>query len=203
MGILGKTLAVMLLAAGLSSAVGLSRFLPSPSMTVDEVFASVPVPGNLMTEAEVAALPPVDEFDSTYIYKELIIEEHEKGDVSAVPMVVLGVVDALFLLGYLAADDALDNDKDKSAGDVIGGIMLYLLCVPGMIVTTPFFVYATYRVVRGAWHRHKRDDYYRSYDAYVRRRSNARWEKPLAQVFVAPSLDLVNGGAGVNMLVLF
>ena len=172
-------------------------------MTVEEVFATVPVPGGLLTDAEVDALPPVEDFDSTFIYKELIVEEHKKGDVSAVPMIALGGLDVLFLLGYLAADGALNNDKDKSAGDVIGGLMLYLLCVPGLVITTPIFIYATIKVAGGAWHRHKRDEYYRSYDAYVRRRSRAQSEQTLAQVHVAPSLDVVNGGAGVNVLVTF
>ena len=203
MGILRTTLAVVLLAAGLCSALSLTRFLPSRTMTVDEVFATVPVPSGLMSDAEVDALPPLDEFDSTYIYKELIVEEHKKGDVSAIPMILLGVLDGLCLLGYFGADALLNNDKDKDAGEVIGGLMLYLICVPGLVVITPFFVYATFKVVSGAWHRHKRDDYYRSYDAYVRRRSRARSDQTLAQVFVAPSLDVVNGGAGVNVLVTF
>ena len=197
------TLVLVLLAAGLSSAVGLMRFIPKPSMTVEEVFKTVPVPSGLMSDAEVDALPPVGEIDSTYIYKELIVEEHKKGDVSVVPAILLGALDGLFLLGYLAADGALNNDKDKSAGDVIGGLFLYLMCVPGLIVTTPFFVYAVFKVGSGAWHRHKRDEYYRSYDAYVRRRSRAQSEQTLAQVFVTPSLDVVNGGAGVNVLVAF
>lgn len=196
-------MAVVLLAAGLCSAFSLTRYLPSRSMTVEEVFATVPVPGGLLTDAEVDALPPVEDFDSTFIYKELIVEEHKKGDVSAVPMIALGGLDVLFLLGYLAADGALNNDKDKSAGDVIGGLMLYLLCVPGLVITTPIFIYATIKVAGGAWHRHKRDEYYRSYDAYVRRRSRAQSEQTLAQVLVAPSLDVVNGGAGVNVLVTF
>ena len=203
MGILRTTLAVVLLAAGLCSAFSVTRYLPSPSMTVEEVFATVPVPDNLMSDAEVAALPPVEDFDSTFIYKELIVEEHKKGDVSAVPMIVLGGMDVLFLLGFLAANEALDDDKDKSAGDAVGGVLLYLLCVPGLVVATPIFIYATFKVVRGAWHRHKRDEYYRSYDAYVRRRTRAQSEETLAQVFVAPSLDVVNEGAGVNVLVAF
>jgi hypothetical protein len=203
MGILGKAFTVVLLAVGLCSAFSLTRFLPSRSMTVDEVFATVPVPSDLMSEAEIDALPPVDDFDSTSIYKELIVEEHKKGDVSAVPMILLGVTDVLFLLGFFGADAVLNNDKDKSAGDVIGGLMLYFLCVPGLVVTTPIFIYATIKVACGAWHRHKRDEYYRSYDAYVRRRSRAQREQTLAQVIVVPSLDVVNGGAGVNVLVAF
>ena len=203
MRILKTTLVTVLLAVGLCSAFSLTRFLPSSSMSVDEVFATVPVPGNLMSDAEIDALPAVDEFDSTYIYKELIVEEHKKGDVSAFPMVASGLVDLLFLLGYFAADEALDNDKDKSAGDVIGGLALYFLCVPGLVILTPIFIYATIKVVRGAWHRNKRDEYYRSYDAYVRRRSRARSEETLTQVIVVPSLNVANGGAGLNMLVTF
>ena len=75
--------------------------------------------------------------------------------------------------------------------------------IPILVILTPIFIYATIKVVRGAWHRNKRDEYYRSYDAYVRRRSRARSEETLAQVFVVPSLNVANGGAGLNMLVTF
>jgi len=209
MGILSRTFAVVLLFMGLSSAQLLSLLLfLIPEKTVDEKFLEVKPPADTLTDAQISEMPPVNlAIDSTAIYKKLIVEENEKADVSAFGAIALGTMDAFWVFVTVLGTAMIAEDDSKSASETvvgaIGGRAFLLMGVVGLVVTTPFFIYEVYKVSRRSWHARQRDDYYRSYDAYVKRRYRTRFDQTLAQVLVAPSLDVVNGGAGMNVLVVF
>ena len=209
MGILSRTFAVVLLFMGLSSAQLLSLLLfLIPEKTVDEKFLEVKPPADTLTDAQVMEMPPVNlAYDSTAIYKKLIVEENEKAEVSAFGAIALGTMDAFWVFVTVLGTAMIAEDDSKSTSETvvgaIGGRAFLLMGVVGLVITTPFFVYEVYKVSSRGWHARQRDEYYRSYDAYVKRRSRAQSGQSLAQVFVAPSLDFANGSAGLNMLVMF
>ena len=209
MGILGKALAAVLLAVGVSSAQLLSLILfLIPEKTLDEKFHEVQPPADTLTDAQIEAMPWVDlmAYDSTQTYKELIVEENERADVSVFPSIVLGTMDALWLLCLFAAVAAEDDEPGSVAegvGKAFSVPLLYIMGVTGLVVTTPFFVYQVYKVSTRGLHARRRDDYYRSYVAYEKRRARSKWGPPRAEVYVAPIIDVANVGAGVNVLVTF
>ena len=98
MGILSRTFAVVLLFMGLSSAQLLSLLLfLIPEKTVDEKFLEVKPPADTLTDAQIMEMPPVNlAYDSTAIYKKLIVEENEKAEVSAFGAIALGTMDAFW-----------------------------------------------------------------------------------------------------------
>ena len=152
-------------------------------------------------------MPLVDlAYDSSQIYKKLIVEENERADVSVFPSIVLGTMDAIWLFFLFAAVAAEEDDPGSVAegvGKAFSVPLLYLMGVTGLVVTTPFFIYQVYKVSTRGLHARRRDDYYRSYVAYEKRRARSKWGPPRAEVYVAPIIDVANVGAGVNVLVAF
>ena len=208
MGFLGKALAFVLFAAGVSSAQLLSLLLfLIPEKTLDEKFEDVRPPADTLTDAQIEAMPLVDlAYDSSQIYKKLIVEENERADVSVFPSIVLGTMDAIWLFFLFAAVAAEEDDPGSVAegvGKAFSVPLLYLMGVTGLVVTTPFFIYQVYKVSTCGLHARRRDDYYRSYVAYEKRRARSKWGPPRAEVYVAPIIDVANVGAGVNVLVTF
>ncbi len=208
MGFLGKALAFVLFAAGVSSAQLLSLLLfLIPEKTLDEKFEDVRPPADTLTDAQIEAMPLVDlAYDSSQIYKKLIVEENERADVSVFPSIVLGTMDAIWLFFLFAAVAAEEDDPGSVAegvGKAFSVPLLYLMGVTGLVVTTPFFIYQVYKVSTRGLHARRRDDYYRSYVAYEKRRARSKWGPPRAEVYVAPIIDVANVGAGVNVLVTF
>lgn len=208
MGFLGKALAFVLFAAGVSSAQLLSLLLfLIPEKTLDEKFEDVRPPADTLTDAQIEAMPLVDlAYDSSQIYKKLIVEENERADVSVFPSIVLGTMDAIWLFFLFAAVAAEEDDPGSVAegvGKAFSVPLLYLMGVTGLVVTTPFFIYQVYKVSTRGLHARRRDDYYRSYVAYEKRRARSKWGPPRAEVYVAPIIDVANVGAGVNVLVAF
>ena len=208
MGFLGKALAFVLFAAGVSSAQLLSLLLfLIPEKTLDEKFEDVRPPADTLTDAQIEAMPLVDlAYDSSQIYKKLIVEENERADVSVFPSIVLGTMDAIWLFFLFAAVAAEEDDPGSVAegvGKAFSVPLLYLMGVTGLVVTTPFFIYQVYKVSTRGLHARRRDDYYRSYVAYEKRRARSKWGPPRAEVYVAPIIDVANVGAGVKVLVTF
>ena len=208
MGFLGKALAFVLFAAGVSSAQLLSLLLfLIPEKTLDEKFEDVRPPADTLTDAQIEAMPLVDlAYDSSQIYKKLIVEENERADVSVFPSIVLGTMDAIWLFFLFAAVAAEEDDPGSVAegvGKAFSVPLLYLMGVTGLVVTTPFFIYQVYKVSTRGLHARRRDDYYRSYVAYEKRRARSKWGPPRAEVYVAPIIDVANVGAGVNVFVTF
>lgn len=208
MGFLGKALAFVLFAAGVSSAQLLSLLLfLIPEKTLDEKFEDVRPPADTLTDAQIEAMPLVDlAYDSSQIYKKLIVEENERADVSVFPSIVLGTMDAIWLFFLFAAVAAEEDDPGSVAegvGKAFSVPLLYLMGVTGLVVTTPFFIYQVYKVSTRGLHARRRDDYYRSYVAYEKRRARSKWGPPRAEVYVAPIIDVADVGAGVNVLVTF
>ena len=208
MGFLGKALAFVLFAAGVSSAQLLSLLLfLIPEKTLDEKFEDVRPPADTLTDAQIEAMPLVDlAYDSSQIYKKLIVEENERADVSVFPSIVLGTMDAIWLFFLFAAVAAEEDDPGSVAegvGKAFSVPLLYLMGVTGLVVTTPFSIYQVYKVSTRGLHARRRDDYYRSYVAYEKRRARSKWGPPRAEVYVAPIIDVANVGAGVKVLVTF
>ncbi|OWV02034.1 hypothetical protein B7994_02140 [Fibrobacter sp. UWR2] len=201
-------MAFVLFAAGVSSAQLLSLLLfLIPEKTLDEKFEDVRPPADTLTDAQIEAMPLVDlAYDSSQIYKKLIVEENERADVSVFPSIVLGTMDAIWLFFLFAAVAAEEDDPGSVAegvGKAFSVPLLYLMGVTGLVVTTPFFIYQVYKVSTRGLHARRRDDYYRSYVAYEKRRARSKWGPPRAEVYVAPIIDVANVGAGVNVLVTF
>jgi len=214
MGILGKTIAVVLLAMGLSSAqllfgLRLVKAVIDDAPSLEDRFSQVPPNLDTLTAEELSGLPAVDlSFDSTQAYMQLIVDEHEKTKVGSniLGSVVLGTMDAFWLVLLFAGIEA-EEDQPENGGEAVAKAfsvpILYILGITGLVVTTPFLVYNVYRVATRGRHVRQRDEYYRSYNAYVKRRAEARWNQSLVKVYVAPSFDVASSAAGVNVLVQF
>ena len=149
-----------------------------------------------------------NEIDSAKVYYDLIAEENYKADYkpNVTGMIVGGSLTGvgIFLLGTgIYAFSSMPNEPG-SVNDAAGGF-LGTFCVLGSIpflgVGIPVLSYNIYQYSVRKKHACKRDEYQNALDRYKLRKNDG--ESSVFRILRFPSLNVIDGGGGLNAFLLF
>ena len=148
------------------------------------------------------------EIDSVDFYNNLIAQEdsNAKYNANVVGMVFGGILTGIGIISFIRAEQMAhhDTDKSKSKKDQFAEGLGYSLAsglatVKGTIFTLiglPIFIYNISKYSVHKRHAENRDAYQKSLDQYLE-------NKHSMQLIVAPAVNLLSGGGGINAVLQF
>lgn len=149
-----------------------------------------------------------NEIDSVEVYYDLIAEENYNADYkpNVTGMIVGGSLTGvgIFLISFGMYELFSVPDNPKSLNGLADGI-LGTFCVLGSIpflgVGIPVLSYNIYQYSVRKKHACKRDEYQNALDRYKLRNNDG--ESSVFRIMLFPSLNVIDGGGGLNAFLLF